>query len=140
MFTGGIGEGDADMRQSILEGLQENLQIGLDLAKNENAVSADFTMDISPVFSKTKVLVVPTDEEISIAMQSANLVLPEVKVEIIDCLPRRLSKMKTNLVIHSIGHTYTAPEEIGLMSVFASSVDKIGYFRPIGKLEGHNDY
>lgn len=80
MFTGGIGEGDASMRQSILDGLQENLQIGLDLAKNENAVSPDFTMTISPAFSKTKVLVVPTDEEISIAMQSTNVVLPEKKI------------------------------------------------------------
>eukprot|EP00531_Pseudo-nitzschia_arenysensis_P017321 CAMPEP_0116138024 /NCGR_PEP_ID=MMETSP0329-20121206/12553_1 /TAXON_ID=697910 /ORGANISM="Pseudo-nitzschia arenysensis, Strain B593" /LENGTH=1155 /DNA_ID=CAMNT_0003632963 /DNA_START=128 /DNA_END=3595 /DNA_ORIENTATION=+ len=139
VFTGGIGEGDADMRKSILEGLQENLQIGLDHAKNENAVGADITMTISPAFSKTKVLVVPTDEEISIATQSANLVLPEEKIEAVDSLPR-LSQVKTNLVCHSIGHSYTAPEEIGLMSVFASSVDKIGYFRPFGKLQGHDDY
>lgn len=139
MFTGGIGEGDASMRQSILDGLQENLQIGLDLAKNENAVSPDFTMTISPAFSKTKVLVVPTDEEISIAMQSTNVVLPEKKIESINSLPR-LSQMKTNLLCHSIGNTYTAPEEIGLMSVFASSVQKIGYFRPIGKRQGLDDY
>jgi phosphate acetyltransferase len=139
VFTGGIGEGDASMRQSILDGLQENLQIALDLAKNENAVSPDFTMTISPAFSKTKVLVVPTDEEISIAMQSTNVVLPEKKIESINSLPR-LSQMKTNLLCHSIGHTYTAPEEIGLMSVFASSVQKIGYFRPIGKRQGPDDY
>lgn len=139
VFTGGIGEGDADMRQSILEGLQENLQIGLDVAKNENAVGANYTMTVSPAFSKTKVLVVPTDEEISIATQSANLVLPEEKVEAIDSLPS-LTQVKTNLVCHSIGHTYTAPEEIGLMNVFASSVDKIGYFRPIAKRQGADDY
>lgn len=139
VFTGGIGEGDADMRRSILDGLQENLQIGLDYAKNENAVGPDFPMTISPAFSKTKVLVVPTDEEISIATQSADLVLPQKKSKSIGALPR-LSQVKTNLVCHSIGHAYTAPEEIGLMSVFASSVDNIGYFRPIGKSKGHNDY
>ena len=139
VFTGGIGEGDADMRRSILEGLQENLKIGLDHAKNENTVGPVFTMSISPAFSKTKVLVVPTDEEISIASQSANVVLPTQKAETIDALPR-LGQVTTNLVCHSIGHTYTAPEEIGLMTVFASSVDKIGYFRPIGKNQGRDDY
>ena len=91
VFTGGIGEGDADMRQSILEGLQENMQIGLDPTKNENAVGPDMTMTISPAFAKTKVLVVPTDEEISIATQSANLVLPEPKVETVDSLPRLMN-------------------------------------------------
>ena len=127
------------MRQSILNGLQKNLQIAVDPAKNEIAIGPDFAMNISPALSKTKVLVVPTDEEVSIAIQSANLVLPENKVDSIDSLPR-LSQVKTNLVCHSLGHTYTAPEEIGLLSVFASSVDKIGYFRPIGKRQGQDDY
>jgi phosphate acetyltransferase len=139
VFTGGIGEGDVEMREDILEGLQENLQIGFDHAKNKNAVGADVIMEIHPAFSKTQVLVVPTDEEISIAIQSSELVIPKEKVEPVAFIP--LSQVKTNLFCHSLGNTYTASEEVGLLSIFAASVDKIGYFRPIAReSRGPADY
>ena len=68
------------MRPSILNGLQKNLQIAVDPAKNEIAIGPDFAMNISPALSKTKVLVVPTDEEVSIAIQSANLFYLKIRL------------------------------------------------------------
>jgi len=66
VFTGGIGENDAKTRQKSCEGL-EHLGIELDLDKNskrENKI-----LDISSKNSKIKVLVIPTNEELEIAVQ-----------------------------------------------------------------------
>lgn len=133
MFTGGIGEGDVAMRQAILEGLDKNLSLHIDASRNMSAVGPDVIMDISPPFAKTKVLVVPTDEEVSIAMQSSELALPPAQVEAKASKMKTLNQVKTNLFCHSLGQTYTVPEEVGLMNIFASSVEKIGYFRPVAR-------
>lgn len=140
VFTGGIGEGDVAMRQAILEGLEEHLQISVDPSRNENAVAADVIMDIHPPFAKIKVLVVPTDEEISIAIQSSKLALPPEPVEpTLSEVPKFLNQVKTNLFCHSLGQTYTAPQELGLLSIFAASVENVGYFRPVRR-DGVDDY
>lgn len=134
VFTGGIGEGDVAMRQAILEGLEENLQISIDPSRNENAVAADAIMDIHPPFARIKVLVVPTDEEISIAMQSSEVALPPEPAESYISTPiKTLGEVKTNLFCHSLGQTYTAPQEVGLLAIFASSVERVGYFRPVAR-------
>ena len=134
VFTGGIGEGDVAMRQAILEGLEEHFHISIDPSRNENAISADIIMDIHPPFARIKVLVVPTDEEISIAMQSSELALPPAPAEpSISATVKTLSQVKTNLFCHSLGQTYTAPQEVGLLAVFAASVERVGYFRPVAR-------
>ena len=69
LFTAGIGENSADLRAKICEGL-EYMGIKVDLEKNkvrgqEAVVSADD--------SKVKIFVIPTNEELMIAMDTAAL-------------------------------------------------------------------
>jgi acetate kinase len=70
IFTGGIGENDIDTRMRCCEDL-ENLGIELDLVKNNQR--AKQILDISSKDSKVKVLVIPTNEELEIAMQTNSL-------------------------------------------------------------------
>jgi len=67
VFGGGIGEGNAYMRERILEGL-EFMGIKLDLSKNKEVngqlglISSDYSID-----SKVKVYIIPTNEEVVVA-------------------------------------------------------------------------
>ncbi len=67
VFTGGIGENDAEIRDCACEGL-EALGVTLDVAANDAA--ATHARVISAVDSRVAVLVVPTDEELEIAQQA----------------------------------------------------------------------
>ena len=69
LFTAGIGENSADLRAKICEGL-EYMGIKMDVEKNkvrgeEAVVSADD--------SKVKIFIIPTNEELMIAMDTAAL-------------------------------------------------------------------
>jgi len=66
VFTAGIGENDAKIRQKICAGLGV-LAITLDQKQNQDRAST--TIDISSKDSKIKVLVIPTNEELEIARQ-----------------------------------------------------------------------
>ncbi|KAJ1491629.1 Acetokinase family-domain-containing protein [Baffinella frigidus] len=68
VFTAGIGEHSAKVRTLACEGL-ETLGIALDPAKNAH-VSRSAGGVISAAHSHTKILVVPTDEELAICLQS----------------------------------------------------------------------
>ena len=70
IFTGGIGENDIDTRMRCCADL-ENLGIELDLVKNNQR--AKEIIDISDKNSKVKVLVIPTNEELEIAIQTNSL-------------------------------------------------------------------
>jgi len=70
IFTGGIGENDIDTRERCCSDL-ENLGIELDLIQNNQR--AKKIIDISSKNSKVKVLVIPTNEELEIAIQSNSL-------------------------------------------------------------------
>lgn len=70
VFTAGVGENSAAMRRMICHGL-EHLGIVLDDAKNQE--SAKHARVISKQDSPIQVLVVPTDEELEIAIQTAEL-------------------------------------------------------------------
>jgi len=70
IFTGGIGENDIDTRARCCADL-ENLGIELDLVKNNQR--AKEILDISAKNSRVKVLVIPTNEELEIAMQANSL-------------------------------------------------------------------
>ena len=69
-FTAGIGEHNSLIRRLIMERL-EPLGITLDNEKNDNVHGECL---ISGLDSKIKVYVVPTDEEMSIAMQTKEIV------------------------------------------------------------------
>jgi len=70
VFTGGIGENSADVRRGCCSGLQF-LGITIDDALNE---SSDREKPISAKTSKTKVLVIPTNEELVIALDTKRIV------------------------------------------------------------------
>ncbi len=73
IFTGGIGENSAVIRQRTLAGL-EGLGIELDTAANETAGRGEAR--ISTPGSRHAVLVIPTNEELLIARDTVRLVEP----------------------------------------------------------------
>jgi acetate kinase len=71
IFTAGIGEHAPAVRADICAGL-EGLGLHLDAARNEAARGV--LMEVSAPTSPVRILVVPTDEELEIARQTAALV------------------------------------------------------------------
>ncbi|MBQ2748898.1 MAG: acetate kinase [Clostridia bacterium] len=70
VFTAGIGENNCKMREDILDGLEF---LGIDLDKEKN-LKTRTQADVSKPESKTKVLVIPTNEELVIAMDTMEIV------------------------------------------------------------------
>ncbi len=70
VFTAGVGENSAEMRARICEGL-EFLGVKLDAEKNK--VRGE-EKDVSAADSKVRILVIPTNEELVIAQDTAALV------------------------------------------------------------------
>lgn len=70
VFTAGIGENDADIRRRCVEGL-EFLGLEIDPARNEAARAAEQVVDISADGSAARILVIPTNEELVIARDTA---------------------------------------------------------------------
>ena len=71
IFTGGIGENDIKVRENSCSNL-ENMGISLDL--KENNQRAKEIIEISKKDSKVKILVIPTNEELEIALQVKSLI------------------------------------------------------------------
>ncbi|WP_231217632.1 phosphate acetyltransferase [Helicobacter pylori] len=71
IFTGGLGENYSALRESVCEGL-ENLGIALNKPTNDNPGNG--LVDLSQPDSKVKVLRIPTDEELEIALQAKEIV------------------------------------------------------------------
>ncbi len=69
VFTAGVGENDAAMRKEIVSGL-EFMGIKIDDEKN----STRGTVDVSATDATVKTLVIPTDEEMMIAIDTKRLV------------------------------------------------------------------
>jgi acetate kinase len=67
VFTGGIGENDNRIRETICDGLS---LFGLLIDPHKNAMTSTKTIDIKDKKSALSVLVIPTDEELEIAMQT----------------------------------------------------------------------
>ena len=65
VFTAGIGENDAIIREAVCEGLES---FGIKLDKTENGVRRPGARTISVPDSRVKVLVIPTNEELQIAL------------------------------------------------------------------------
>ena len=72
-FTAGVGENGSEYRASVLQGL-EGLGIVLDENKNGKDFKRGEVNVISADSSKVKVYVIPTDEELMIAKDTARLV------------------------------------------------------------------
>ena len=71
VFTAGIGENDKIVRENICRDL-EWLGISMDKEANTNSERGEYA-DITAKDSRVKLLVIPTDEEMMIAMETARL-------------------------------------------------------------------
>ena len=71
-FTAGVGENDAAVRAEVLDGL-EPFGLAVDPARN-TAPSSSEPRIISPSWTSTLVMVVPTNEELAIARQCVEVV------------------------------------------------------------------
>lgn len=74
VFAGGVGESSAMIRERVCKDL-EFLGIKLDQEKNAVSMMGSGPIEISTPDSKLKVLVINTDEELSIAEQTYDIVL-----------------------------------------------------------------
>ena len=68
VFTAGVGENNATLRGEVLEGLEF---LGISVDAERNAVRSKEPRLISPDGAGVAVLVVPTNEELEIARQTA---------------------------------------------------------------------
>ncbi len=73
VFTGGIGENSAEVRHRCCDGL-EFLDMRIDAAKNNFRLGDERYVDISADDASVRTLVIPTDEELMIARDTAALV------------------------------------------------------------------
>jgi acetate kinase len=64
VFTAGIGENDAFLREYVCEGMEE---LGILFDEQENSTRKPGARAISTPDSRVKVLVIPTNEELEIA-------------------------------------------------------------------------
>ncbi len=71
IFTGGLGENYSALRESVCEGLED---LGIALHKPTNDNPGNGLVDLSQPDSKVKVLLIPTDEELEIALQAKEIV------------------------------------------------------------------
>ena len=136
VFCGGIGERDADCRRRICADLEGLLGCEIDDTKNTFAVDGASVVDVSTQFASTKVYVVPTDEELEIASQTASVadliqvekprVVEEPIVE-----PSKDSAKPIGNVLFVDGGGATAPAELGLMFAAMTAHEKVGFFRPV---------
>ena len=76
VFTGGIGENNPIVRERMCEGL-EFLGVRLDKTANETAKGES---DISHIGAPARVLVIPTNEELMIARETAELIARRTEV------------------------------------------------------------
>lgn len=74
VFTGGIGENSTEVREAVLENLAP---IGIIIDKNANlSIKGSKTGFINSEASKTKILVIPTNEELMIARETYKKLVP----------------------------------------------------------------
>lgn len=76
VFTAGVGENSPLTRKKVLEGL-EGIGIEIDDSENEKAVRGQGGI-ISTHYSKVKVVVMPTNEELAIAIDTERLVKSKI--------------------------------------------------------------
>ena len=71
VFTGGVGENQTGVRENVCEPLKF---MGVEIDKELNAVTRGTETIISTSSSRVKVLIVPTDEELTIARDTQDIV------------------------------------------------------------------
>jgi len=71
VFTGGIGENSATVRQLCCQGME---RLGLTLDEEKNSIRQKETMEIQAADSRISILVIATDEEHEIARQTLQVI------------------------------------------------------------------
>lgn len=74
VFTGGVGENAAPVRNCICQGME---RIGIILDESLNEHQSDVARDIHAAYSPVKILVIPTREELQIARETSALLQPD---------------------------------------------------------------
>ena len=67
IFTAGVGENDTAMRELVCSNMEF---LGISLDKKRNQLRVKDVLEINTEPSKVKILVIPTNEELEIAIQS----------------------------------------------------------------------
>ncbi len=75
IFTGGIGEHAQKIRKMVCEGLEASIGLILDSSKNQKSTTANHA--IHDVKSKIQLFVIPTNEELEIALQTEKIIKNE---------------------------------------------------------------
>ncbi|HMR78781.1 MAG TPA: phosphate propanoyltransferase, partial [Polyangiaceae bacterium] len=142
VLTGGIGENSTTMRRRVLQRL-EFMGLSLDEDKNTDARVSDE----SPVFSigaensRVQVLVVKTNEELSIAQQSAAVVAQQTKPAAPGPIPIAISARHIHLNqetferLFGAGKTATKLRDISQPGQYACE-EKLTLIGPRGRIEG----
>jgi acetate kinase len=106
LFTGGIGQGSAEVRALALQGL-ECMGIVLDAQRNRDARGFDEVCHVSTDDSKVAVLVVPTDEERMMAREALRALSRSHIVRALE-----LQKQQPFLVEVSAHHIHLTQEHV----------------------------
>ncbi len=72
VFTAGIGENSAYIRKQVCTGMD---YFGIEIDESKNDIRSKEIREINPEVCKTKILVIPTNEEVEIANQVYELIL-----------------------------------------------------------------
>jgi len=70
IFTGGVGENMPILREMVLENMD---QLGIIIDKNKNDTFEDGIIDLTAKKSKVKLLKIPTNEELMIALETGEI-------------------------------------------------------------------
>jgi acetate kinase len=106
IFTGGIGQGSAEVRALALQGL-ECMGVALDAARNRDARGFDEVCHVSADDSKVTVLVVPTDEERMMAREALRALSRSYIVRVLEA-----QKQQPFLVEVSAHHIHLTQEHV----------------------------
>jgi acetate kinase len=106
IFTGGIGQGSAEVRALALQGL-ECMGVALDAQRNRDARGFDEVCRVSADDSRVAVLVVPTDEERMMARQALRALSRSYIVRVLEA-----QKQQPFLVEVSAHHIHLTQEHV----------------------------
>ncbi len=141
VLTGGIGENSGQMRQRILQRL-EFLGLRLDEDRNQDAQvnEAQPVFEISAARSRTKALVVATNEELEIAQQTSRVVQGQKIVRSPRPIPIAISARHVHLtqealdVLFGPGSELTVAKPLSQPGQFASE-QRVSLIGPRGRIE-----
>jgi acetate kinase len=106
IFTGGIGQGSAEVRALALQGL-DNMGVRMDAQRNRDARGFDEVCRISTEDSKVAILVVPTDEERMMAREALRALSRSYITQVLEA-----QKQQPFLVEVSAHHIHLTQEHV----------------------------